>query len=151
MGSGTWDLSSSNWWTGASTTWANSAADTAVFGAGGTAGTVTIAGVMDVGQINFNSVASGSYLLTGGTRNGLANIYIGQSGVTISTINSAITTSGALQLHSSTAGSSLNLGGAITATSMQLFDYGTYTLSGSTANSTGDIRLYSGGSTLVQA
>ncbi len=66
-GSGTWNTTTANW-VGAGdahTTWNNG--DTAAFGAGGTAGTVTVASAgISIGGLTFNSGVTGTYLLSGG-------------------------------------------------------------------------------------
>ena len=69
-GSGNFDATTADFFntaSGALGTFGNTSGDTAVFGSGGTAGTVTV-GAVTVGTIDFNQV-SGSYLLTGGTIN----------------------------------------------------------------------------------
>lgn len=66
-GSGEWTDLLGNWNTGtADTTWNNATLppDNAVFGAGGTAGTVTVMSPITVGDITFNTVTD-SYILTG--------------------------------------------------------------------------------------
>jgi len=68
-GSGAWNTSTANWvgGGGAHTTWDNGSGDTAAFGAGGTAGTVTVASAgISVGGLTFNSGLTGAYLLSGG-------------------------------------------------------------------------------------
>jgi fibronectin-binding autotransporter adhesin len=71
-GNGVWDTGATQDWFNTSSVslsgWSNSTTDTAVFGSGGTAGTVTVSGTVNVGAIDFNQV-SGSYLLTGGSLN----------------------------------------------------------------------------------
>jgi len=69
-GSETWNTTTANW-VGAGdvhTIWNNANGDTAVFGAGGTAGTVTISsGGVTVGGLTFNAtLANGTYVLAGG-------------------------------------------------------------------------------------
>ena len=67
-GSGTWNTSAANW-VGAGdvhTAWNNASGDTAVFGAGGTGGTVTASSGITVGGLTFNAVASNTYTLAGG-------------------------------------------------------------------------------------
>ena len=69
-GSGNWDPSTTDFYnvsSGLIGAYGNTSGDTAVFGSGGTAGTVTV-GAVTVGTIDFNQV-SGNYLLTGGTIN----------------------------------------------------------------------------------
>lgn len=69
-GSGTWNTSTANWvGTGeAHAIWNNANGDTAAFGAGGTAGTVTVATAgITVGGLVFNAaVTNGTYVLGGG-------------------------------------------------------------------------------------
>ena len=72
-GSGVWDTGvTADWFNTSGGTnpqpWGNSTANTAVFGSGGTAGTVTVSTGVNVGTIDFNQV-SGNYLLTGGSLN----------------------------------------------------------------------------------
>ena len=91
-GSGNWDPSTTDFYnvsSGLIGAYGNTSGDTAVFGSGGTAGTVTV-GAVTVGTIDFNQV-SGNYLLTGGSINlsGAATIFT-DAGVT-PTIASAIT------------------------------------------------------------
>lgn len=64
-GSGIWDTSNPNWWTGsANSTWNNATPDSAVFGAGGAgAYTVTLGEAITAGQVTFN--AGPAYTLDG--------------------------------------------------------------------------------------
>jgi autotransporter-associated beta strand protein len=69
-GSGTWNTTSANW-VGAGdvhATWNNANGDTAAFGAGGSAGTVTVdAGGVTIGGLTFNAATTnGTYTLAGG-------------------------------------------------------------------------------------
>jgi fibronectin-binding autotransporter adhesin len=69
-GAGSWTnaLPNINWWDGAANvTWNNATPDNATFGAGGTAGTVTLPSntTNTVGNITFSPVASGSYTIAG--------------------------------------------------------------------------------------
>ncbi len=66
-GGGTWDTSTSRWWTGSGyTTWSNSNPDSATFGVGGpAAGTVTLGEPITAGGITFNAPAS--YTVSGDT------------------------------------------------------------------------------------
>ena len=83
-GAGTWNNALLNWNNGAAdVAWPNSAADTAIFGAGGTAGTVTVSGTLNVGTINFNSGTTGDYTVTGGTLVGLGQINGGGASPTV--------------------------------------------------------------------
>lgn len=66
-GSGAWNTSAANW-VGAGdvhTAWNNAGGDTAAFGAGGTAGTVTAASGLTLGGLLFNAGVSGAYTLNG--------------------------------------------------------------------------------------
>jgi len=68
-GAGTWNTSTANWTDSNDThaVWCNVLGDTATFGAGGTAGTVTLdAGGITVGGLSFNAGVTGAYMLTGG-------------------------------------------------------------------------------------
>jgi autotransporter-associated beta strand protein len=64
-GSGTW-TDVGKWWNGAAVaTWADG--NDAIFGAGGTAGTVTVSGTVAPKSLWFQATGSGNYSLTGGT------------------------------------------------------------------------------------
>ena len=64
-GSGTW-TDAGKWWNGASVaTWADG--NDAIFGAGGTAGTVTVSGTVAPKSLWFQATGSGNYTLTDGT------------------------------------------------------------------------------------
>lgn len=69
-GSGTWNTTSANW-VGVGdthTAWNNANGSTAAFGAGGSAGTVTVdPGGVTVGGLTFNSGVTGMYTLSGGS------------------------------------------------------------------------------------
>jgi fibronectin-binding autotransporter adhesin len=61
-GGGAWDDSATNWWDGtANTNWTSANPDDATFGAGGTPGTVTLAGPISVGNLTFTD----AYTVTG--------------------------------------------------------------------------------------
>jgi hypothetical protein len=66
-GAGTWDTTILNWDKGAEphVAWNNSNADNAIFG--GTPGTVTVSGTIEVGNLHFAN--NGGYLIDGGTLN----------------------------------------------------------------------------------
>lgn len=72
-GTGTWSTSASgtNWWNGTTNVaWPNTSSSIAVFGASGTAGTVTVSGSVTAGGITFAPIASWAttrYSITGGT------------------------------------------------------------------------------------
>jgi fibronectin-binding autotransporter adhesin len=126
-GSGTWNLTGSNWWSGASpdVVWPNATGATAVFGANsGAAGMVTV-GSATAGALIFNAPGSGAYLLTGGT------ITLGGTTPTI-TVNAASAT-----IASVIAGSS----GLTKAGSGSLILSGTMTDTGSTTISTGKLYI----------
>jgi autotransporter-associated beta strand protein len=115
-GTGTWDvLTTSNWYDSAvpgNVTWDNALNHTAVFGNGGTAGTVTLATGVTAGGLTFDPVASGNYLIAGST------LTLGGAAPTITvnrdaTINSAI--AGSAGFTKAGAGT-LTLGGANTFT-----------------------------------
>jgi len=68
-GSGAWNTATANWVDagGVHTAWNNAGGDTAAFGAGGTAGTVTVdAGGVTIGGLLFNADVTGAYTLSGG-------------------------------------------------------------------------------------
>jgi autotransporter-associated beta strand protein len=67
-GSGTWNATAANWvgTIGVHMAWCNAVGDTAAFGAGGAAGTVTVSPGITVGGLAFNAVTNGTYVLTGG-------------------------------------------------------------------------------------
>ena len=67
-GAGTWDTSTSSWWTGSAyQAWANASNNTAAFGGNGAAGTVTLGTGITVGGLVFNSGGTGNYEITGST------------------------------------------------------------------------------------
>ncbi|HOD80118.1 MAG TPA: autotransporter-associated beta strand repeat-containing protein [Phycisphaerae bacterium] len=67
-GAGTWDTATPNWSDGANNlTWVNANADTAVFGNGGTAGTVALGTGITVGGLTFNAGTTGNYLIQSNT------------------------------------------------------------------------------------
>ena len=68
-GAGPWDNSTAHWTSSNNThaVWSSVLGDTAVFGSGGTAGTVTLdAGGITAGGLIFNAGVTGAYMLTGG-------------------------------------------------------------------------------------
>ena len=125
-GSGSWDTTTSDWFntsTGATVNpqpWSNSTADTAVFGSGGTAGTVAVSSV-NVGTIQFNTV-TGSYGLAGGTvtLGGAATITAGPG-----------TTSSIASILTGAAGLTVNGGGTLALSGTNTFTGG-FKLLGST-------------------
>lgn len=90
-GSGTWNAANANWWNGsANQTW--TAGNTALFGNGGTPGTVTASGTLSAGGITFApSTGSSGYTLTGGTLSMTsgASILLSGSSVIDSRLNGA--------------------------------------------------------------
>ena len=102
-GSGTWDTSASKWRSGSESgsfvAWPNSGSDEAVFtnAVGGTAGTVTLSGTINVNALSFKTNA---WTLTGGTLNiGSGAPTITMANVTANshqTISSTLTGSGTL-------------------------------------------------------
>ncbi|MCB1275555.1 autotransporter-associated beta strand repeat-containing protein [Prosthecobacter sp.] len=93
-GTGTWDISTANWWDGINdVAWPNSFFDTAIFN--GTAGTVTLSSAINVGTLRFDT---SNYVITSDTLNlgGVGRIEVNGLGGTIgstgarATIESAI-------------------------------------------------------------
>jgi autotransporter-associated beta strand protein len=142
-GSGTWDVLNTNWWDGAANRpWTNSPPDNATFGAGGTAGTVTLGGGITVSNITFAAVTNGSYLLQGN----ILTLSVGSTitANTSATISSVIagTGSGLIKTGSGT----LTLSGANTYSGVTAINAGTVTYTGAGASSgTGGTNLYVGG------
>lgn len=152
-GGGTWNTGGGFWNNGSGdATW--TAGDTATFGVGGTAGTVTIAGgVSDAGGITFNSVSAGSYLITASTLTltGTANINV--AGSTTAQIDSVV--AGAVTLYKIGSGTlvlngantmaanpsfSVNGGGTLKITSQQTgFNTGSLLVGDTSANNTLEI------------
>lgn len=71
-GAGTWTATGGNWYDETNTLqnqpWSNSAGNTAVFGAGGTAGTVTVSGTVNTNGLIFRATSMNpAYTLSGGT------------------------------------------------------------------------------------
>ena len=65
-GSGTWNSSNTNWWSGSSDiAWNDASPCLAAFGTNGAAGTVTLANPHTAFAVNFNPVGSGAYTLAG--------------------------------------------------------------------------------------
>ncbi len=102
-GPGNWNTSTTNWWTTSATAWSDGS--DAVFGAGGTAGTVTITATTPVApnSITFNPTAAGNYTITGGSIS-LNYNSLGYLPVTVNqnaTISSQFTGTGGLQVSGS--------------------------------------------------
>jgi autotransporter-associated beta strand protein len=68
-GAGTWTEGAGNWFDETNTlqnqNWSNAAGNTAVFGAGGTAGNINVSGTVNVGGMIFRSVTTPAYALQG--------------------------------------------------------------------------------------
>ncbi len=166
-GSGNWDGTTTDFYnvsSGLVGAFGNTTGDTAVFGSGGTAGTVTV-GTVTTGTIDFNQV-TGSYNLTGGTITLGTGALFADTGVTAtigSTLNSSVRLSktglGTINLtgadtFASGSGNSfvyagtLVLGGAgaVTDTFAQELDIGG---SNSVANSTTTLTIASGATVSV--
>ncbi len=141
-GSGTWDTATANWNNGAAdVAWPNLVADTAVFGNGGTAGTVTVSGTVNVGALTFNTGTAGNYTVSGGTLNGLGTITNSMTTGT-TTISSDITRAGGLTVNGPTSSSTV-LNGQLNVTSLVIGSVGskTVTLGGTAANITGNVSI----------
>ena len=110
-GAAVWDTTTPNFYnsgTGTDVAWSNSPNATAVFGNGGTAGTITVANVT-TNAIQFNATLGG-YTLTGGTITLAGNVAPAITNGPDTTINSTINST--LGLYKYGAGN-LTLGGAI--------------------------------------
>ena len=109
-GAGTWSTlaSGTNWWNG-TTNVAWPSGNIATFGAGGTAGTVTVSGSVNAGGLTFGSLASGNYTLSSGTI-GLT------TGGTISLVNGAtinsVLTGSNISFMNNSGTNTITLGGA---------------------------------------
>jgi len=135
-GSGTWNGSTLNWWSGsADLAWNDSLPYIATFGSGGTAGTVTLANPHTAYALIFNPVASGSYTLAG------TPVLTVSNGITA---NASAMVNAPLNLPSSqtwtmATNQTLNINGAITAPSsvaLSLAGAGTLNLGGNNQVST---------------
>ena len=134
-----WNTTSSNtaWWNGAANVaWAASSTDTAAFGAGGTAGTVTV-GTVSAGKLIFNANSGSAYTLSGGT------ISLGSGGITANenaTVNSGIALNAA-QSWSAASGKTLTLGGVISGSSTLTYGgAGSYVINAANTN-TGSLTI----------
>ena len=135
-GGGAWDTTTANWFNGSTdVVWPNTAADTAVFGAGGTGGTVNVSTV-NAGTIQFNvsgyNLAGGTINLSTGATPGLISIAAGQT----ATINSAFA-------NGNTAGLNVNGVGNTAST----YTTGTLTLGGTFSQQ--NLNLVAGGLNLA--
>lgn len=125
-GSGTWSAWGTNWWDGSAVTnWTSSRPDSATFGAGGNAGTVTLGAPVGVSNIMFAAVSNGSYLIRSST-------LILDSPSTITVISNAT-------ISSSLAGGRLiKMGaGTLTLSAVNSFSEGTVVNEGTLLTSTG--------------
>jgi len=109
-GPGSWDTALLNFWNGATNVaWNNANNDTAVFGAGGNGGAVTVSAGITVGglQLNSNSYSftGGSFVTTGATQIGIT--------ASVGTINTPITGAGPITFNVGPT-STLNLTGTNT-------------------------------------
>lgn len=145
-GNGVWDNSAAFWSNGSGdqvwTSGTDSLLNSAIFGKGGVAGSVTVNGSQWVQSMTFNAVSSGTYVITGGT------IFMNGSGAGITAanntnveLNSTFGASGTFGLAAATfsvgSGGSLTLsGGAVIANNqnLQLQGAGTYYITGGTYN-----------------
>jgi fibronectin-binding autotransporter adhesin len=122
-GSGSWDLTSLNWASsGADVVWPNDTSTTAVFGAGGTAGVVTInAANINANGLLFNTTLSGSnYTIAAATGDiltlaGTTPTILAVTGES-ATISAPIAGTAGLTLNNGTANGTLTLTGANTYT-----------------------------------
>jgi autotransporter-associated beta strand protein len=131
-GIGNWDSgATSDWYNvsgGVVGPWSNSTADTAIFGSGGTAGTVTVSAV-NASVLEFNTV-SGSYLLNGGTITfGNPGTITTNAGVS-ATINSTI--AGSAMVFKG--GGNLTLGGNNTYSGTTTVNSGTVSYTGTSSS-----------------
>jgi fibronectin-binding autotransporter adhesin len=87
-GSGTWDTTTANWFSGTDVAWPNSGTDEAIFG-GTTAGTVTPGTALNVGTVTFNTdgytIATGNTLTLGGATP-TVNVVAGPLGATVNAV-----------------------------------------------------------------
>ena len=130
-GTGTWDTSTSNWWSGSALgAWNNSNNDTAVFW--GTAGTVTLGSGITVGGLQFNT---SGYTVTGNATNTLTlagttpGVTLG-SGVSLASVNAVLAGSAGMAFNGGSDAGTLFLNGA---------NANTYT--GSTTIDSGTLRI----------
>jgi len=124
-GGGTWGVGTTNWWNGGAVAWSDG--NQAVFGAGtgnGTAGTVSISGVVKPAGILFQTTGDGNaYTLTGGTLD-----FSGQEQTLTANVNAAIN-------------STIANGGLIKAGTGTLILSGTNTYSGGTFVNDGTLEV----------
>ena len=136
-GSGTWNSANANWWDGSNVTnW--SVGDTAIFGAGGTAGTVTLGETITIGNLTFGTSVVGAYTLSGGTLSlaGPSTFTANSNGVISSTLaDGSLVKAGAARLtlngaNTYAAGTTINAGMAM-AGNAAAFGSGSVSIGGS--------------------
>jgi len=111
-GSGAWNSSNTNWWTGGSNVaWNDAAPYLAAFGTNGIAGTVTLTGPHNAFALLFNPAGSGAYVLAGA---GPLTVSNGITANASATVNVPLNL-GAAQTWTVAANQTLNVNGAIIA------------------------------------
>jgi len=140
-GSGTWNSSNTNWWAASSDiAWNDSSPYVAAFGAGGAAGTVTMANPHTAFALIFNPVASGGYILSG------TNVLTVSNGITANataTVNMPLSL-GTNQIWTVATNQTFNVGGnvsALSAVALSLAGAGTINFSATNQISTNIISL----------
>lgn len=130
-GAGTWTATGGNWYDETNNLqnqpWSNAAGNTAVFGAGGTAGTVTVSGTVNTNGLIFRATTvNPAYTLTGGT------IALAEgSAITLSDGSSSVAANGRVVISSTLSGSNITIQKAAGATTLALVTLGSAsTLSG---------------------
>jgi len=135
-GSGTWNSSNTNWWSGSGNlAWNDATPYLATFGTNGTAGTVTLANPHSAFAMLFNPVGSGTYTLSGTSPLTISNGITANATATISVPLNLGTT----QTWTVTNGQTLNVNGAIAApgaVALSLAGAGTVNLGGTNQIST---------------
>jgi autotransporter-associated beta strand protein len=144
-GSGSWNLTSSNWWNGTTNVvWNNLALPiTTTFGMNNApAGTVTLNAAITVSNLTFNAAASGDYTIAGGGYAlTLANIPVVSVAANCSpTISASVAGSG----FSKTGAGTLILSGANTDSGTMTISGGTLALAGNNSGSTAAATVTSG-------
>ena len=130
-GGGTWNSTTTNWWDGSlNTNWNNASFKSALFGGGGTGGTVTVAAPLALSGLTFFPVKAGPYAITGASLSFSGGATITTLGAS-PTINAPLTgTNGFIKLGSAT----LTLAGTNTFTGTTTIQEGTLALAaGATA------------------
>jgi autotransporter-associated beta strand protein len=127
-GSGTWDTTTANWWTGSNVTWPTAGTNNdAVFA--NTAGTVTISGGVTANDLTFST---NGYTVTGGT------LTLNGSTPTLNSVGTATINSAVL----GTAGLTKSGAGLVTISGPA---FGANTLSGAVVVASGTLQLNGGG------